>query len=66
MGEMFNDHGRMREIVLMKVPPHPGNEVGTVRIYRDELPEGAVVVGEEVQQVVEPVVETPAPRKNRR
>ena len=35
-----------REIVIMLVEPHHGNEAGEVRIYRDELPEGAVVKGE--------------------
>lgn len=36
-----------REIVIMLVEPHPGNDAGEVRIYRDELPDGAVVKGEE-------------------
>lgn len=36
-----------REIVIMLVEPHEGNEAGEVRIYRDELPEGAVIKGEE-------------------
>ena len=35
-----------REIVIMLVEPHDGNEAGEVRISRDELPEGAVVKGE--------------------
>lgn len=44
MGEKFCDNGVWREIVTMKVEPHPGNESGTVRIYRDQVPEGAVIL----------------------
>ena len=32
-----------RELVIMIVTPCEGNEAGEVLIYRDELPEGAVV-----------------------
>ena len=56
MGEFVNIGGKFREIVVMLVPPHEGNPMGRVRIYREDLPEGAVVEGEEsVQQVDEPI-----------
>lgn len=45
----FMDGNVQREIVTMRVEPHEGNEAGLVTVYRDEAPEGAVIVEDEVE-----------------
>ena len=63
MGEKFFENGVWREIVEMKVPPTEGNPAGVVKIYRDQVPAGAEIVGEVSEPVsvepVEPVVTAP-------
>jgi hypothetical protein len=48
MGEKFFENGVWREIVSMRVPVTEGNPDGLVKIYRDQVPSGAEIVGDAV------------------
>jgi hypothetical protein len=76
MGEKFFENGVWREIVTMRVEPTAGNPDGLVKIYRDQVPAGAEIVGDvvvfapdaaddqlPVDPVIEPVVTAPWAKK---
>lgn len=65
MGQFIQDGDTMRELVEVQGEPCDGNESGIVRMYRDQVPEGAVIVGDEPDEPASTKTETKAEKKAR-